>query len=34
MGSSEILITLNFLVVVLLGLGNFQLMKIEKHLKK
>lgn len=33
MGSTVILVTLNFLVVVLLALGNYQLMKIEKNQK-
>ena len=34
MDSTLMLMIMNFLIVVLLGLGNFQLMKIEKHLKK
>ena len=34
MGSQEVVAILSFLIVVLLGLGNFQLMKIEKHLRK
>jgi len=34
MGLEEMVAILGLLIVVLLGLGNFQLMKIEKHLKK
>jgi hypothetical protein len=34
MDASTLYLVMGLLIVVLLGLGNYQLMKIEKHLRK